>query len=250
MAGGSWNGGGDRPAHPTLWCKTRVGWVNPTVVWNATQNVTIPPYATNAVGYKLPIGSAASQEYFLVSNRQQAGFDTAMPGEGLVIEHVDDTKNNNTDENHYLVDIVQADGKRDLNLNANRGDATDPYPTATNTALAASTTPNSNSYAGAASNVSVTNIARTGDNVTATITVGAGGAAAKQWYYNRKVTATFAASTPQWAWANVDGLGWRRISGSADGVTNMFVSLCEAAANGHLVHVEADGSLLYTMYLV
>ena len=45
-----------------------------------------------------------------------------------------------------------------------------------------------------------------------------------------------------------------RMSGAevsaADGVTNMFVSLCEAAANGRLVHVEADNQLLYTMYLV
>jgi immune inhibitor A len=251
MAAGSWNGGGDRPAHPTLWCKTRVEWVTPTVIWNATQSVTLPPYASNSVGFKLPIGSVGSQEYFLLSNRQQAGFDTALPGEGLLIEHVDDAKNNNTDENHYLVDIEQADGQRHLNLNANRGDATDPYPTATNAAFSGSTTPNSNAYSGAASNVEVTNVARSGDNVTADIKVGAGGVAARQWFYNRKVTSTFAGSATQWAWAYVDGVGWRRINGgSADGVTNMFLSLCEAAANGRLVHAEADGQLLYTMYLV
>ena len=55
----------------------------------------------------------------------------------------------------------------------------------------------------------------------------------------------------QWAWANIAGLGWRRVNGgAADGVSNMFVSLCNAAANGRLVHVEADGQVLYTMYLV
>lgn len=37
MAGGSWNGGGDRPAHPTCWCKTKVGWVSPTTIFNAAQ---------------------------------------------------------------------------------------------------------------------------------------------------------------------------------------------------------------------
>ena len=82
MAGGSWNGGGDRPAHPTCWCKTRAEWVSPTVLWNATQSVNIPPYASSPIAYKLPIGSAGSQEYFLVSNRQQSGFDTALPGRG------------------------------------------------------------------------------------------------------------------------------------------------------------------------
>lgn len=251
MAGGSWNGGGDKPAHPTSWCKTRVEWINPTVLWNVTQSVNIPPYATNAVAYKLPIGSAASQEYFLVSNRQQAGFDGAMPGEGMIIEHIDDTKNNNTDENHYLVDVMQADGRRDLNLNANRGDATDPFPIAANASFTGSSSPNSNAYSGAASNISVTNIARVGDNVTADIQVGIGAAAGKQWYYNRTVASVFAYYTTQWAWANISGLGWRRINGgSADGVSNMFASLSEAAANGRQVHVEADSSLLYTMYLV
>ena len=251
MAGGSWNGGGDKPAHPTSWCKTRVQWVNPTVLWNVTQSVNIPPYATSAVAYKLPIGSAASQEYFLVSNRQKAGFDGAMPGEGMIIEHIDDTKNNNTDENHYLVDVEQADGRRDLNLNANRGDATDPFPITTNASFTGSSSPNSNAYSGAASNISVTNIARVGDNVTADIQVGSGAAAGKQWYYNRTVASVFAYYTTQWAWANISGLGWRRINGgSADGVSNMFVSLCEAAANGRQVHVEADSGLLYTMYLI
>lgn len=251
MAGGSWNGGGDRPAHPTCWCKTRAQWVSPTVLWNATQSVNIPPYASSPIAYKLPIGTAGSQEYFLLSNRQQRGFDTALPGGGLLIEHVDDGKNNNTDENHYLVDIEQADGRRDLNLNANRGDGSDPYPTATNTGFTGTSSPNSNGYNGAASNVSVTNITRVGDNITADIQVGTGVVAGRQWFYNRAVTSTYAHHTSQWAWANIAGLGWRRVNGgAADGVTNMFVSLCDAAANGRLVHVEADGQLLYTMYLV
>ena len=28
MAGGSWNGGGDMPAHPSAWCKANQGWVS------------------------------------------------------------------------------------------------------------------------------------------------------------------------------------------------------------------------------
>ena len=159
------------------------------MLWNNAQSVTIPPYENNAVAYKLPVGSQASTEYFLVSNRQQTLFDTNLPGEGLIIEHVDDAKNNNTDENHYLVDIEQADGSRDLNLNANRGDATDPFPTATNTAFTGSSTPNSNGYSGAASNISITNIARSGDNITADINVG--GVAARGWVYNKKVLSTY-----------------------------------------------------------
>lgn len=74
---------------------------------------------------------------------------------------------------------------------------------------------------------------------------------ASTWYYNKKVLATFAHYTSQWAWANIDGLGWRRIKdGAADGVTNIFAVCCEAAANNREVHVYADGSFIYTMYLL
>lgn len=247
MAGGSWNGNGDKPAHPTAYCKIKLGWVNPTIIFNAQQNVTVKSYANNEQVYKLPVGSASSQEYFLVSNRQQAGFDSQLPGEGLIVEHIDENQANNTDESHYLVDIEQCDGKSDLNKNANRGDATDPFPCSANAAFTASTTPSSKAYDGSDSKVAITNIQRSGDDIKADINVGV----VKGWYYNKKVVSTFTHYTTQWAWANIDGLGWRRIKdGAADGVTNLFNVCCEAVANGSTVHVYADGDFIYTMYLV
>lgn len=249
MAGGSWNNGGLTPAHPCAWCKVQVSWLNPVTIFQMAQSVTIKPFATNAQAYKLPIGSVSSKQYFLVTNRQQTGFDTHIPGEGMIIEHVDENQSSNTDENHYLVDIEQCDGKFDLNKNANRGDATDPFPCATNDKFTAGTTPSSKAYDGSDSQVAVTNIQRAGDDITADINVG--GAAAKAWHYNVDVRMTFAHHTTQWAWAYIDTLGWRRIKDSAaDGVTNMFAACCEAVANGHKVHVYADGTFIYTMYLV
>lgn len=176
MAGGSWNNAGNTPAHPTAWCKTKVGWVDPVTLFNQQQSVTIKPYANNAQVYKLPVGSATSKQYFLVSNRQQAGFDVHLPGEGCLIEHVDDNQSNNTDETHYLVDVEQCDGKSNLNKNANRGDATDPFPCGTNNRFTQDTTPSSRVYDGSDSNVSITNIARSGDDITADINVGGGAA--------------------------------------------------------------------------
>ena len=116
---------------------------------NAAQSVTIPPYDQHGTVYKLPVGAANSAEYYLVSNRQQSGFDDHLPGEGLVIEHCDDNLTSNTDENHYLVDVEQADGQRHLNLGANSGDSTDPFPTSTNTVFDATSTPSSLAYDGA-----------------------------------------------------------------------------------------------------
>lgn len=250
MAGGSWNNGGNTPAHPTAWCKYKVGWITPTVLFNNGQTVTFNPYADQGHVYKLPIGSASSKEYFLVSNRQKKKFDAHLPGEGLIIEHVDDNLSNNTDENHYLVDIEQADGQRDLNTNANRGDANDPYPTASNDKFTKDTTPNSKAYSGADSKVAVTDIKKlAGDKVSAKMSVG--GVAAKVWHYNVIPRYTYAGNVSQLAYVYLDGLGWRRIRhGSSDGVTNMFIMCCEAVANGKKLHAYADGSYVYNLYLV
>lgn len=247
MAGGSWNNGGNTPAHPTVYCKVKSGWLTPTTIFNAKQNVTIQPYSSNPQVYKLPIGSASSKEYFLVSNRQRTGFDAYLPGNGMIIEHVDENQANNTNENHYLVDIEQCDGKFDLNKNANRGDATDPFPTATNSNFTAATTPNSKTYSNTDSRVLVENIQRSGNNITAVITDGL----VTDWYYNKQVKSTFVHYTTQWAWALIDGLGWRRIKdGSPDGVTNVFAACCEAVANNRLVNVYADSTFIYTLYLL
>ena len=61
-----------------------------------------------------------------------------LPGDGLLIWHIDESQPDNTDENHYKVGLVQADGNRDLELEHNRGDDGDPYPgSAGNTQLLA-----------------------------------------------------------------------------------------------------------------
>lgn len=175
MAGGSWNGNGDRPAHPVSWCKIRAGWLNPDVIYNKKKSLTMEPYATHQQVYKLPIGSIDSKEYFLLTNRQKKGFDDHLPGAGMIIEHVDDSISSNTDENHYLVDIEQCDGARHLNTNANSGDSTDPFPTGSNNAFTDKSIPDSHAYNGSSSNVLVTNIQRSGVNINADVSFGEGG---------------------------------------------------------------------------
>lgn len=241
MAGGSWNGGGNTPAHPSAWCKAKVGWVNPTVVHNSEVSATILPYSENPSVFKLPVGAPDSKEYFLVSNRQLTRFDSNLPGPGLICEHCDENRTNNTDETHYLVDIEQADGRRDLNLNANSGDADDPFPFGSNNAFTASTTPSSRAYDGSDSLVEILDIARAGANVTARLKVGGG--AVWAWYSNRLVLYTFCSYHTQNCWAWIEGLGWRKIvTGNADGVTNLFALFCDAQANGKRVTAYADAT--------
>lgn len=43
------------------------------------------------------------------------------------------------------------------------------------------------------------------------------------WFNNEKVIAAFVSNDAQWAWANIEGIGWRRIKeGSSDGLPNIF----------------------------
>jgi immune inhibitor A len=171
MSGGSWNGGGDTPAHPSAWCKAQQGWVDVENV-TAEGTLTLPDVKTSRSVHRLWTDGADGQEYFLLENRQQAGFDAGLPGAGLLIWHIDESRESNEDENHYLVALVQADGSRDLELDVNRGDGGDPYPGwSSNTAFTGSSTPASTGYSGQDSLVAVTEISDSADTMTATVSV-------------------------------------------------------------------------------
>jgi hypothetical protein len=72
------------------------------------------------------------------------------------------------------------------------------------------------------------------------------------WHNGVTVDSVFVHNTTQWAWANISGLGWKRIKdGFPDGCTNLFVLLCTAKANGRKVNVDIDSSnLIITAYLL
>jgi len=247
MAAGSWNNGGKTPADFGSWCKLKLGWITPSTI-SGQQTVTIKPYSTSGQVYQLPVGGANSKEFFLLCNRRLTNFDEFLPGEGLMILHVDENQSNNNDQDHYLVNVEQCDGKASLNKNENSGDANDPYPCAANATFSASTNPSSKAYDGSDSKIAVTNIQRSGEDIIATI--GFEEVTAKIWHYSKKVNSTFAHHTTQWVWANIEGLGWRRIKDeSPDGATNLFAAFCEALANNRPVHVYADDNFIYTMYL-
>ncbi|GIZ52834.1 M6 family metalloprotease domain-containing protein [Noviherbaspirillum aridicola] len=253
MAAGSWNNNGDTPAHPCAWVKSKVGWANIDTVFDAERDIALPPYATSNSVVRVSVGSADGKQYFLLSNRRKLGFDAHIPGEGLLIEHVDENQQNNTDENHYLVDIEQCDGLRQLNLNQNAGDAGDAWPAGGQSAFNAGTTPSSKTYDGADSRVDISAIASAGTGITARVRAGSdagGGGGGFVWHNDRTVTQAFASADAGNAWVNLAGLGWRRVSpGAADGITNLFAMLCEALANGRKAHVYADASAVTIAYL-
>ena len=107
-----------------------------------------------------------------VENRQRTLYDRKLPGDGLLVYHVDETIDGNDDENHPFVKLLEADGRNHLHDGANRGDAGDPYPgSSKNVALTSASNPSSKSYGGQETFVTITNIGASGANMKATITV-------------------------------------------------------------------------------
>jgi M6 family metalloprotease-like protein len=178
MAGGSWNGfRGDSPAFPDAWTAIQMGYVTATnVVANAVDQA-IAATETTPTAFRLWTDGALGDEYFLVENRQQVSYDAALPGEGLLIYHVDETALNQNDDEwypgytaygNYLVALEQADGLWELEQVYSYGDSGDPYPGITgNTAFDFSSVPSSHDYAGNDTYVAIRNISSSGPTMTA-----------------------------------------------------------------------------------
>jgi immune inhibitor A len=174
MGGGSWNNGGDTPAHPCAWCKAQQGWVQTINLTNNKKAVAMAGVTDSKKVYRLWQKGNRGNEYFLLENRQQRKFDRFLPGNGLLIWHIDDEIDNNSNEQHYRVALMQADGKRDLERGANSGDNGDTWPGSTiNRSFTKDTVPDSRSYGSLDTHVRVEKISLKNGVVTADLYVSA-----------------------------------------------------------------------------
>lgn len=115
--------------------KVFADWVIPIVI---TEDGDYVARSSNEIGDIFRIDSGFSEdEYLLIENRAQSGYDANMPGGGILIYHVDENieKQKNPgfpgqegwpqNGNHYKVALLQADGKYELEQLINNGDAGD-----------------------------------------------------------------------------------------------------------------------------
>ncbi|MDD4051325.1 MAG: M6 family metalloprotease domain-containing protein, partial [candidate division Zixibacteria bacterium] len=160
MGAGNYNGGSKRPAHLDAWSKYWLGWLELTNITANTTGIEVPAIEFNPVAYRLAKGGTlGTYEYFIVENREKIGFDDNLPGEGLLIYHIDYQAQGNWNDWHPKVFIEQADGKFDLQYGRNRGDGSDAYPIAgAARTFNDKTIPDSRLYSDAASQVAVWNI--------------------------------------------------------------------------------------------
>jgi M6 family metalloprotease-like protein len=109
-------------------------------------------------------------EYFLVENRSKMGLDRALPASGLAVYHCDIMGSNElqqgTASKHYQCALIQADGRRDLEMNANQGDGTDLYGPSQGIALSAESSPHSREWDGRDSKLIIADISAPGLEIT------------------------------------------------------------------------------------
>jgi immune inhibitor A len=179
MSYGSWNGPsgmGDYPAHFDAWSRIQLGFTSYVNVTANMSDVNIISVENEGSIYRLWSSGGAGDEYYLVENRQKSGYDTYLPGAGLLIWHIDDSQSSNdnqwypghTGSGHYLVALEQADSLFELEKKLSAGNTGDPFPGSTSrTVFSPFTTPNSNTYDGENTYVSVSNISPSGATMTA-----------------------------------------------------------------------------------
>lgn len=114
---GPYNNGGCTPPAYGAFERYALGWLEPTELLPDTpMNVKLPAISSNKACI---IKSSDPDEFFLLENRQQKGWDAYIPGHGMLVWHVDYDSyvwNSNTVNNsssHQYVDIEEADNTRD-----------------------------------------------------------------------------------------------------------------------------------------
>jgi immune inhibitor A len=129
MAGGSWNAGGTRPAHPAALHKAQHGWIDVEEV-KSSKSLVLEPYTkTSGKAVKIVSSAYRAGQYLLLENRKKTNFDSDLPGEGLLVWRVDEATEMFKPDRPALL-LLQADGRHDLERSDdwNEGDAGDPFP--------------------------------------------------------------------------------------------------------------------------
>ncbi len=180
MGSASWNTVsvlGDTPGHLTAWSKVVTEMVTPTDISTTSNGVSIQAASGNASIKRLWIDRYKVRESFLLENRQQSGYDTGLPFNGLLIWHIDDSQIGNTDETHKWVDLEAADNAGHMDANINRGDTGDPFPgTSSNTTFNDVSSPNSKDYASGSTSIGVSSISASMATMTANLVPSSTGA--------------------------------------------------------------------------
>ncbi|MGW8392794.1 M6 family metalloprotease domain-containing protein [Pseudoduganella sp. HUAS MS19] len=172
-----------RPVQPNGFFRYLAGWDTVTEL-NPALNANAPKgrlsHTSGSHGLYRWTNPAKMDEAFYIEAIHKSNQNTNQPGSGLAVWHVDPA-GTNTDEWHPYVQMEHADGRRDPEYRANRGDATDLYDGAIYKAFYdtvpnnyASRGTNSRWWNGAGSNFGLANISPAAQTISFDVVKGDG----------------------------------------------------------------------------
>ena len=177
MDTGSYNNDGRTPPTYSIFERNAASWAEiEEITADDASSLTLEPIVTSNKGYMIRTG--ASNEFFLLENRQHTSWDQYIPGHGMLIWHVDynssiwaSNKPNNTAA-HQHVDIEEANGSvNNTSYNTLQGYT---FPgTSGNRSFTSTTSPSLTSWDGSSLGVSITNINENGQTVSFDVNGGA-----------------------------------------------------------------------------
>ena len=116
MASGAYHMFGRTPCNFTLYERFLLGWCQKPTVLNEAGSYSLHELSTNE-GFWLE--SPDQNEFFIIENRQNTGWDSALPGHGMLVFRVENSKlatwgwtdvNINTNPNHMYYELLFAGG--------------------------------------------------------------------------------------------------------------------------------------------
>lgn len=166
---GPYNNNGRTPPAYSIYERNAMGWMVPRLLEDQAETISLEHIATSNDG--CIIQTENTNEFFLLENRQQSGWDKYIPGHGMLIWHIDFNQSIwnrnivNNSSSHQYVDIVEAGGTaNNANTVTMRGY---PWPgTSAKTSFTATTSPAMKSWAGTAIDVPLTDIAENNGIIT------------------------------------------------------------------------------------
>ena len=111
MDSGNYNGDGYCPAGYSAHERWLMGWLTPTELTTESTVTDMPALSDESQAYLIR-NDGFKDEYYIVENRQQKGWDESLPGRGILVFHVDfdpvlwvsvTTYVNTSSRQHYLI---------------------------------------------------------------------------------------------------------------------------------------------------
>lgn len=163
---GCYNDNGHTPCGYTGYEKDFLGW-KPLILLEDPADITIRPLSEGGDAYKV-VNDANPDEFYVLENHKKSKWDSYAHAEGMLVLHVDyqasawNSNTLNNDPTHLRMTVIPADNV--FSKNTLKGDT---YPgTSKNTELTDESTPAAKVYKGGTMGKSITNITKTGDDVT------------------------------------------------------------------------------------